>query len=353
MRKVTRDKVREPDGLIARGAEELRRARLHFSKHGVTDSFAFEVYKDPTVKEALEKLFHGKCAYCESPFSSVHPVDIEHYRPKGSVTGATGHDGYWWLAAAWDNLLPSCIDCNRRRHQKVPRATLKGRVATLTSTGFDRSRSVRTGKGMLFPLLDGARRAHKPSHDLGAEERLLLDPTRDNPDDHIEFLVRRENLTSLVLAKAVDAGEAAQLPSADDDINRIVADARAAGISPVGAVSIQVYGLNRLALVQARSRVLRDLEFLLELTIGLHQLADELTKRSIARKKKADATKSGTTKDRLMEDVRQDQRIAAKLEFYSNEAKSRIRSASLPGAQYSRLARAWIKEVVEPQEAKA
>ena len=28
-----------------------------------------------------------------------------------------GASGYWWLAAAWKNLLPSCPPCNQRRRQ--------------------------------------------------------------------------------------------------------------------------------------------------------------------------------------------------------------------------------------------
>lgn len=79
--------------------------------------FSFSVYKHADVKERLEELFHGKCAYCESRYSSTRPMDVEHYRPKGRVAESEGHPGYYWLAAEWTNLLPSCIDCNRRRNQ--------------------------------------------------------------------------------------------------------------------------------------------------------------------------------------------------------------------------------------------
>ncbi len=57
----------------------------------------YKAYKHDTVKETLTTIFHGKCAYCESP-----------YRP-----------GYYWLAAEWTNLLPSCTHCNQNRRQRV------------------------------------------------------------------------------------------------------------------------------------------------------------------------------------------------------------------------------------------
>src|SRR4051812_22350680 len=83
------------------------------------------VYK--SAKPFLDKLFGGKCAYCEVIIEASHPTEVEHYRPKGAVkdeeeevvtiqtpNGAEDHPGYWWLAYEWNNLLPSCIDCNRR-----------------------------------------------------------------------------------------------------------------------------------------------------------------------------------------------------------------------------------------------
>src|SRR5262245_40081226 len=77
----------------------------------------------------LLKLFNGKCAYCETDIESNQPGDVEHFRPKGRVVdeefepirinhpkwGEMDHPGYFWLAYEWDNLFPSCIDCNRYR----------------------------------------------------------------------------------------------------------------------------------------------------------------------------------------------------------------------------------------------
>lgn len=60
------------------------------------------LYKPKKVKEALEIIYHRKCAYCEK---SLKDADrhVEHYRPKVP---------YFWLAFSWDNLLIACKKCN-------------------------------------------------------------------------------------------------------------------------------------------------------------------------------------------------------------------------------------------------
>ena len=78
------------------------------------EKFAFKVYRQRYVKEALEKIFFKKCAYCESLYVVTTPVDIEHFRPKSAVkVGRQKKLGYYWLASEWTNLLPSCNKCNR------------------------------------------------------------------------------------------------------------------------------------------------------------------------------------------------------------------------------------------------
>lgn len=56
-------------------------------------------------KPALVRESSGKCAYCESPTSTVAYGDVEHFRPK---------DTYWWLAYSFDNFTFSCQLCNQR-----------------------------------------------------------------------------------------------------------------------------------------------------------------------------------------------------------------------------------------------
>ena len=71
-------------------------------------SFQFSVYKHPSVVEALNVLFSGKCAYCESFYEKTQKMDVEHYRPKGAYYDERGqicYPGYYWLAADWDTAL--------------------------------------------------------------------------------------------------------------------------------------------------------------------------------------------------------------------------------------------------------
>ena len=93
---------------FADGKTETARAIEHYTVNwdGKTQ-YTFSRYKEDEVKDALEELFHGKCAYCESRFAHVAPEDIEHWRPKGGVALANGtiqKPGYYWLAATWSNL---------------------------------------------------------------------------------------------------------------------------------------------------------------------------------------------------------------------------------------------------------
>ncbi|MDW9593547.1 hypothetical protein GOA63_15165 [Sinorhizobium meliloti] len=127
----------------------------------------------------LMDLFGGKCAYCETRISSNQPGDVEHFRPKGRVVGddfkpvlashpqrgKINHPGYFWLAYAWSNLLPSCIDCNRYRKH-----------------GLEQPQGA--GKADRFPV--EGQHACVPAQ-LDQEVPLLIDPSKVNPALHIEF----------------------------------------------------------------------------------------------------------------------------------------------------------------------
>jgi uncharacterized protein (TIGR02646 family) len=129
-------------------------------------------YKDRAVVGALQKSFHGKCAYCEIKYAGGAPADVDHYRPKGGVLLpdlTLRRPGYYWLAADWDNLLPSCIDCNRARTQK-----------------FDDLPPQLSGKANKFPIADEATRAVSPGEEVN-EEPLILHPYLDDPAAFLEF----------------------------------------------------------------------------------------------------------------------------------------------------------------------
>jgi len=299
VRAATRDGA-VPEGLLAKDKNdktELDRAIDHFKDwkppapkpKGVkkpkpaageaSGAFEFRAYKSMDVKLRLEQMFHGKCAYCESSYSSTAPVDVDHYRPKGAIEGDDKHPGYWWLATAWTNLLPSCIDCNRKRKQTTPIPSNK--LLELVEGAHNRgnSRVMNTGKKDSFPISGARATDYLKPDEFAGEKPILLDPCTDAPDDHLDFLVDSDFMICLALPRA-EAGAAAavHLPLAGDGADEadVAADAEARKLSVRGAVSIQVYGLNRLGLVQSRTRVLRRLEFLADLVIELHAIADDV-----------------------------------------------------------------------------
>ena len=185
MRKVNRAEIIPPSVLTEAtelGQVEKSKAIEHLSKHFQDDAidlqivgkFPFKACKHSSVKEALESLFKGKCAYCESRYVNIHPVDIEHWRPKAMVLiyeeGSEKRHGYYWLAADWNNLLPSCIDCNRiRKH-----------------FDYSEKKIINLGKGNWFPLAVKENRTVR--HDrFTPEEPLLLNPCEDDPELYLEF----------------------------------------------------------------------------------------------------------------------------------------------------------------------
>ena len=216
MIRVSPDGVEVPAVLAEKAAAERDAAVAFYGAQAPSGSFEFKLYRERTVKEALTRLFHGKCAYCESRYDATQPVDVEHWRPKGDVEEEDGTKvgrGYYWLAAEWANLLPSCIDCNRRRQHLIP-----GRATPLV-----------IGKGNAFPLRPGSQRQLAPGAEQG-EAPLLLHPCLDDPE----------------AALAADLDEAVLVP-------RVGAEGMA---DERGEKSIHVYALNRTELVQARRAVL-------------------------------------------------------------------------------------------------
>jgi len=304
MRAAPRGKKPSPKSLSNKnkaGETELERARAHYT--GVQmqkETFTFAAYKADEVKQRLDELFFGKCAYCESRYASTAPVDVEHFRPKGAVEGTT-HPGYWWIAMAWDNLLPSCIDCNRKRKQITPRPSSSLVTLDAASRSFSAGHVVQSGKKDSFPVT--GTHVLPEGSDFASEGALLLDPCRDDPSLHLEFYVDRANPISLVLPRLIGPAEGAAPgpPSA----------------SVRGAVSIQVYGLNRLGLVQDRTRVLRHLDFLETLIVELGEIIERLSDPALA-----DAVR--------------------RLQLLQERILQEIKMMAEPQAPYSAMVAAWI-----------
>lgn len=106
------------------------------------------------LKEHLFDLSHGKCVFCEAKIKHNQYGDVEHFRPKGEVSGEKTHRGYYWLAYEPSNYFPSCISCNQ------------------------------TNKKNQFPILGN--RAFGPSDPLEAEDPLLLNPSDEKLWKHVK-----------------------------------------------------------------------------------------------------------------------------------------------------------------------
>ena len=142
-------------------------------KNGKTPVIS-DLYKRKCIKDEVffgrDGPFHGKCAYCECEVTTK-TGDIEHYRPKKGVTDENDnpilitnengetvfHPGYYWLAYDWMNLLPACKDCNQPGNSNI-------------------------GKRNRFPLAN--LHTCKPE-EVCNEQRLLLNPLVDDPEEHI------------------------------------------------------------------------------------------------------------------------------------------------------------------------
>lgn len=214
--------LREQEAALKFYADPANRGRA-FTKPG------FHAYGSADVRDTLNQAFSFKCAYCESSYGPTQPVAIEHYRPKSRVTVAVRQPdgtvknvpkpGYYWLASQWENLLPSCTDCNSPRGQLVP--------------GADKPRTL--GKANQFPIASEAKRATRPGEEQH-ERRLLLHPYYDSPQEHLRFVNDPDSLTD---------GEVQPAPLG-----------RAGRPSPMGKESIEVYALQRRELINARKAML-------------------------------------------------------------------------------------------------
>lgn len=148
-------------------------------------SFDAKIYGHKTVKEALIKAQHDKCFLCESKITHISHGDVEHFRPKAAYRQSasdTLHTGYYWLAYEWSNLFLACQLCNQ------------------------------VFKKNLFPLSNPTARATSHRKSLNMEKPLYLDPSVDDPEQHISF--RRE------VPFPVDAGERGKVTITDLGLTR-------------------------------------------------------------------------------------------------------------------------------------
>jgi uncharacterized protein (TIGR02646 family) len=201
---VDRSAVPVPEVLTSSKADRQRKRIVELLSSSNAHLAQLRLDFDPLWTQAkgdLLQLFHGKCAYCETRVDLSGGADIEHFRPKQGALNLDGtkrdHLHYAWLAYEWENLLIACFNCNRRRKE--------GKQMV--------------GKGEFFPVAKARAPLLAGIADCRAtEEALLIEPTFDQPSDHLAIL---ENGACLPLTR-------------------------------IGEVTVELLALNREPLVAAR-----------------------------------------------------------------------------------------------------
>ncbi|MEB2604778.1 hypothetical protein SB384_34560 [Burkholderia cenocepacia] len=214
----------------------------------------------------------------------------------------------------WTNLLPSCLDCNRRRKQRTPNAI--NNLEVLYETML-------TGKKDSFPI--AGVRAVAESTEFATEQALLLDPTRDDPSEHLSFWFGEDHAVGLIFPKPTDAVMPSVLPVATEDPAAVARHAKKIGLSVRGAVSIQVYGLNRMRLVQERARLVQRLRFLESIVIDVGNVVQSLDHVHLAEKPEVS-------------------RAIRSLRLLQGRVLAEMRSLAAPDAPYSAIAQAYLQD---------
>jgi len=167
MKSVKKDFDNPPEQLRSENCQQKIKEVLR-QKNGQTISSNY--YGHLTVRRHLERLYHGKCAYCETQVAGS-VLRVDHYRPKDKIKEDSTHTGYYWLGYEWSNLLPACEKCNRAKSNSFP----------IDVTGI---------RVIKPPLSRLSWRAN--SHTLLLEKPLLLNPEIDEPESHFIFLPNGE-----------------------------------------------------------------------------------------------------------------------------------------------------------------
>ncbi|HKU90422.1 MAG TPA: hypothetical protein VJP84_11550, partial [Steroidobacteraceae bacterium] len=194
MIEVDRKSVSEPAEFTRRAVSATKTLRLHvvrgetFRKQNQLP-LNEELLAAPDLLDALQGLFRGCCAFCETPLLDSEKKFAAHFRPRqraSQLGGKVDPLHYWWLTYAWSNLYSICSSCQSIRGTRFP---VRGKRAALGSN---------TG--------------------IKSERALLLDPCAEDPEAVLLFT--------------------------DDGL--------VASTSERGSTTIDVFGLNRASLVQAR-----------------------------------------------------------------------------------------------------
>jgi hypothetical protein len=166
----------EPPALAKQRRAGLRRAFAALNAHGADSKELGETLdRYDGGKETLFRAQHRKCAFCERRVG-FKGNPLEHLRPKAEawrhMPGTSPpiiDPGSWWLTWTWKNHVFACTPCNTGYKQNY----------FLLAPGSP----VLTG-----PVSPYRKKGLRPSHlDISVESPLLVDPSAEDPLDHIEW----------------------------------------------------------------------------------------------------------------------------------------------------------------------
>ncbi len=212
MRKVVKDFNNPPDDLRRCAVIQHKDIEIRGRNHRFVD----ECWRTTII--ALRKLYHNKCAYCES---AIVPYDnhndspeirkrftVEHYRPKTY---------YYWLAYEWSNLLPLCKDCNGNKGDKFP--FIGKNPYGMTNKMLNIEHPQKTENKL---DLEKCRANHK---DLLSENASFLHPEIDEPELCLSFSIDGQiKFNDLKLGKETDEAFEIRRKRADITIKEIKLD---------------------------------------------------------------------------------------------------------------------------------
>lgn len=187
----------------------------HEAYHAGTKKFSIikSIYGTKAIKKKLLKAQYDKCCYCESEFLATDYGAVEHFRPKGSVR-----------------------QDNNSREEKPGYYWLG---YTWSNLLVSCSRCNTSHKGIRFPLQNPDGRARNHNDTIEDEEPMLVDPGAEDPRDHMRF--------------RFDAPVA---------------------LAPRGEATIDVLGLERYGLADARLKWAKIIRMMYQAKKGLEQGQD-------------------------------------------------------------------------------
>lgn len=159
---------------------------------------AINKYRQTEVKDALELMFYGKCAYCESQVTTTGYGDIEHFCPKRNPRCVN-------LTFEWKNLLLSCEKCNDAGH--------KGTQFPIDSSGHpllidptDDETDINQHLNFTWDIVDGARVEGRDVRGKEVERIFDLNSDRGSRKDLIKHRTERVNYMFSLLKIAQQTG---------------------------------------------------------------------------------------------------------------------------------------------------